>query len=78
MESLECVTLYLISVNQTKIHAWQHDVKALTTEEKRFIKLFELLSEGLKPYAYTVPSFPFMFHLSVREMRAVQHFSRDY
>lgn len=27
---LECVTLYLISVNQSKIHSWLHDVKALS------------------------------------------------
>lgn len=55
---LECVSLYLISVNQSKIHAWLHDVKALSCKEKCFIKLFEPLSEGLKLHACTSPSIP--------------------
>ena len=69
---LECVTLYLISVNQSKTHAWLHDVKAPSRKENCFITLFEPLSEGLKLHARTSPSFPFIFHLSVRETRAVQ------
>lgn len=55
---------YLIPVNQSKIHAWLPDVKVLTCEEKWFIKLFELLSEGLEPHPYTSASTSVMFHLS--------------
>lgn len=57
---LQCVTLYLISVHQSKIHAWLHDVEVLSSKEKCFIKLFELLSEGLQLHACASASFPFM------------------
>lgn len=59
----ECVTLYLITVNQSETHAWLHDVKALRCKKKCSIELFELLSEGLNPHTYISPSFTFSLHL---------------
>lgn len=65
-------SFYLICVNQSKIYACLYDVKALACKEKHFIKLFEPLSEGLGLHTSTLPSIPFMFHLSGRETWAEQ------
>lgn len=70
------VLLYLISANQSEIHVWLRDVKALSCKKKCFIMLFELLSGGLNLQACTSPSSPFMLRLSSRDTRAVQHFCR--